>query len=91
MSSYRIQRMESIMEQLLAEIIVRKFEYDETLITITGVHIDSESDQAIVSVAVLPDEKREIVLRALNARAGDFAFMLIKKMKVKKLPFIMFV
>jgi ribosome-binding factor A len=78
------------MERILADGIVRDFEDGETLVTITGIRIDMENDQALIAVAVLPDEKREVVLRSLNKRAGEFAYMLLKKMKVKKIPFLVF-
>lgn len=91
MTAYRIQRMESVIEQLLADAIVRDVEDGETLITITNVRIDAKDDQAFVSVAVFPDENREAILKGLNRRAGDFAYALLKKMKVKKIPFLVFV
>ena len=90
MSVYRTQRMESIMEQLLADAIVRDVEDGDVLITITNVRIDTENDQAFISVVVFPDEKRDAVIKDLNRRAGDFAYALLKKMKVKKIPHIIF-
>jgi len=83
--------MESLIEQILADEIVRDIEDADTLITVTNVRIDLKEDQALVSVAVFPDEKREKVLAGLNRRAGDLAYRLLKKMKVKKVPFLMFV
>ena len=91
MGVYRTQRMESLMEQILADEIVRDIEDVDTLITVTNVRIDLKEDQALVSVSVFPDEKREKVLAGLNRRAGDLAYRLLKKMKVKKIPFLMFV
>ncbi len=91
MTLYRTQRMESVMEQILAEEIVKTIEDADTLITLTNIHIDLENDQAIISVAVFPDEKREAVLGGLNRRAGNLAFTVLKKMKVKKIPFLVFV
>lgn len=91
MTLYRTKRMESVMEQILSEEIVRTIEDVDTLITVTNIHIDLQNDQALVSVAVFPDEKREAVLAGLNRRAGGLAFTLLKKMKVKKIPFLVFV
>ncbi len=79
------------MERILSEEIVRTIEDVDTLITLTNIHIDLENDQALVSVAVFPDEKRAAVLVGLNRRAGGLAFTLLKKMKVKKIPFLVFV
>lgn len=91
MTAYRIQRMESVIEKLLADAIVRDVEDGEMLITVTNVRVDAEDDQAFVSVAVFPDEMREAVLKDLNRHAGDFAYTLLKKMKIKKIPFLVFV
>jgi len=82
--------MESLAEQLLAGEIVRDIEDAETLITLLGVRIDEENDRMHASVAVYPDEKREKVIASLNRRAGDLAYILLKKMKVKKVPFLVF-
>jgi len=88
---YRKERLESLIEQLLAEEILRNIEDERGLITITSVVIDMENDVAEISVSVYPDEVREGVVRRLNREAPDLAYKLLKKMKIKKVPFLKFV
>jgi ribosome-binding factor A len=90
MSLYRKQRMESLIAQLLSERIVRTIESDEALITITSVEIDEDNQKTNISVAVYPDSQKKNVLLKLNENAKDLAWYLIKKMRVKSIPTLVF-
>jgi ribosome-binding factor A len=90
MSLYRKQRMESLIAQLLSERIVRTIESDEALITITSVEIDEDNQKTNISVAVYPDTQKKNVLLKLNENAKDLAWYLIKKMRVKSIPTLVF-
>lgn len=82
--------MESLIAQLLSERIVRTIESDEALITITSVEIDEDNQKTNISVAVYPDTQKKNVLLKLNENAKDLAWYLIKKMRVKSIPTLVF-
>lgn len=82
--------MESLIAQLLSERIVRTIESDEALITITSVEIDEDNQKTNISVAVYPDSQKKNVLLKLNENAKDLAWYLIKKMRVKSIPTLVF-
>jgi ribosome-binding factor A len=90
MSLYRKQRLESVIARLLSEQIVREIESDKGLITITGVEVDEEHDKAVVHVSVYPDEHKKDALIKLNAQAPRLAWFLLKKIKIKKIPELVF-
>ena len=90
MGNYRRQRIESVMQHLLAQEIVRSVQVEGVLITITGVDVDEKEEKATVHMSVYPDEYRERVLKKLNGNAPDLAWFLLKKMKVKKVPELVF-
>ena len=90
MSLYRKQRFESIIQELLSKEILRTIESNGEIITITGVEIDEEHDKAIISVSVYPDEHRKDALIKLNAQTPSLAWYLLKKIKVKKIPTLVF-
>jgi hypothetical protein len=90
MSLYRKQRLESLIAQLLSERIVRTIESDKALITIISVEIDQENDKTIVSVAVYPDKYKKDVLLELNLKAPQLTWFLVDKIRVKKIPKLVF-
>jgi len=90
MSLYRKQRLESVIQELLSKEVVRSVEFDRGLITVTGVGIDEEHDKTIIQVSVYPDEYRKDALIKLNAQAPKLAWFLLKKIRVKKIPTLVF-
>lgn len=90
MSLYRKPRLESLIAQLLSERIVRTIESDNALITIISVEVDEDHDKTVVFVSVYPDEQRKNALIKLNAEAPALAWYLLKKIKVKKIPTLVF-
>jgi len=78
------------MQHLLAQEIVRSVQVEGVLITITGVDVDEKEEKTTVRMSVYPDEHRERVLKKLNSKAPDLAWFLLKKMKVKKVPELVF-
>ena len=90
MGIYRKQRFESIVEDLLAKEIVRSLESDKALITITGVELNEESDKLFVSVSIYPDEVVKDTLAYLKRHSPQLSWYLVKKMKVKKIPELIF-
>ncbi len=90
MSLYRKPRLESLIAQLLSEQIIRTIESDKALITITSVEVDEDHDKTIVIISVYPDEQKKNVLIKLNAEAPSLAWYLLKKIKIKKIPTLVF-
>jgi len=78
------------MRDLLSEEVVRHIEEPDALITIMSVVISDDLEKATVVVAVYPDEKKQNIIRRLNAQAGDLAYLLLKKMRVRKIPLLEF-
>ena len=87
---YRKERMESLMRDLLSEEVVRHIEQPDALITIMSVVISNDLEKATIVIAVYPDEKKQGIVRRLNERAGDLAYLLLKKMRVRKIPLLEF-
>lgn len=88
--AYRKEKFESLMGELLSEEILRNPPIEGALITITKVIVNKALEEALVHVSVLPDEQKKEVVRALNQQVGKFAYELLKKMQIKKVPHITF-
>ena len=90
MSLYRKPRLESLIQELIAQQIERTIEIENTLITVAGVEVDEEHDKTIVRISVFPDEKKKDVLIKLNGEASSLAWFLLKKIRIKKIPELLF-
>ena len=78
------------MQELLSEHITKTIEREGALITILGVHIDQDFEHADIAVSVFPDAQEKETIKYLNSKAGALAYDLLKKMRIKKVPFLVF-
>ncbi len=90
MSLYRKPRLESLIQELISEQIKKTIEINDVLITIMGVEVDEEHNKTIIHVSVFPDEKKKDVLIKLSNRAPALAWFLLKKIRIKKIPELIF-
>jgi ribosome-binding factor A len=91
MRFFRSERVSKLIREQLASLILREFEFPGALPTITDVVVDKKLEIARVTVSIIPSEKADIVLHALDARAGYLQHLLMKKINIKPMPRIMFV
>lgn len=91
MSSHRQDKMESLLRQEISRILSRDFFYEGALVTITGVATNDALSTAEVGVSIMPDGKKEEILKELKKFQGDFQRQLIKKLNMRFVPTINFV
>lgn len=87
---HRKERQESLIAKLLSEEIVKNLETPDALITITNIEINQEDETAAVAISVFPDGRKKDVLRGLKKIAPALQFTLLKKMRIKKVPSLIF-
>ena len=88
----RIEKIESLMQSVLAEMIARDFAVSrETIISITKVKASGNLQEAKVYISVLPDEKRGLVVNALEREVIFFQKALNRKLRMRPVPKIIFV
>jgi len=88
---YRKERMASVMRDLLAQEIEKTIDPNGALLTVMDVSIDEDFENAVVTISVFPDDKKNGFVRMLNKNAPTLAFFLLKKMKIRKVPMLEFV
>jgi ribosome-binding factor A len=91
MRFYRAQRVESLIQDQLGQIIIREVDFDGAFVTIMGVDVDKKMEYAKIRVSVLPTEKTEAAMKVLVHDAGYLQHLLLKKINIKPMPRIMFV
>lgn len=90
MRFFRAERVQKLIREELAKIIVREFEFPGALVTITEVEVDKKLEHARVLVSVLPASKSEGALAALGRRVGHLQHALNVKMNIRPMPRISF-
>jgi len=90
MQFFRYERVKSLIHEKLSQLVFKEIEIPGAIITITSVDVSKKLDRAIASVAVLPPEKAENVLKVLNAQAPMLQHKLLKIINIKPMPRIMF-
>jgi ribosome-binding factor A len=90
MRFFRSQRVESLIQDQLSQIISRELEFNGALVTIMGVDVDKKMERAKIRVSVIPAAKEDDALRELGKNAGNLQHMLLKKINIKPMPRIMF-
>jgi ribosome-binding factor A len=91
MRFYRAQRVESLIQDQLGQIIIREVDFDGAFVTIMGVDVDKKMEYAKIRVSVLPAEKTEAAMKELVRNVGYLQHLLLRKINIKPMPRIMFV
>jgi ribosome-binding factor A len=91
MRFYRAQRVESLIQDQLGQIIIREVDFAGAFVTIMGVDVDKKMEYAKIRVSVLPAEKTEAAMKELVRNVGYLQHLLLRKINIKPMPRIMFV
>lgn len=92
MAEHRIEKIESLMRQTLAEMIEREFVPPAgALVSLTKVSARGNLQEAKVYISAIPDRELEKVMAALEKNVWDFQQELNKKLKMRPVPKIIFV
>lgn len=88
----RIIRINQLIKILLSQIILKEFEFKkEALVTLTRVKTSPDLAESQIFISVWPKEKEEKILKILNKNKKLLQKILNKKLKIKKVPRIVFV
>jgi ribosome-binding factor A len=82
----RIDQINSLLKNELAELINIEGILPDGLITVTRVKTSPDLRYAKISVSVLPDNQAGTALKKLRQKSGFFTAVLRKKLKIKFIP-----
>lgn len=86
----RHQRVESLIREELDRIILRELEFEEAVVTITGVEAHKDLETALIWVSVLPKEKSLKVMKDLEKNLRRLQHLLLLKINIKPMPQLRF-
>ncbi len=84
--NHRPDRVASLMQHELSDLVLRELEFSGALVTVSGVEVSKKLDFARVMVTVLPAEKEGEVLDILRKAHAELQFKLGRKLNIKPMP-----
>jgi len=91
MPPFRNQRLANLIKRELSQMIVRDFNFDGALATITFVKISDGSSFAEIGVSVIPSSEGDRVVKILKRSQKMFLKKLIKILNIRHVPDLSFV
>lgn len=90
MSSNRIEKVNSLLEQEISNIIVRDFHF-QALVTLTRVETTGNLIEAKAYISVLPENETDQVIKTLNGDVYNVQQKINKRLNMRPIPKIKFV
>lgn len=90
MRTFRSQRVEDLIQEYLAELLIREFDFDGALVTIKTVAVDSDLKTASVKLSVIPFEKELATYIMVDSRKKELQRKLLRKLNIRPLPQLKF-
>ena len=88
--NHRVLRINNLVHEELAKLLVREVDFRGALATITEVVTTDEIDYAVVRISVIPSDRAEDVLRTLTKATSHLQYLLIRKINIRPMPKIRF-
>jgi len=82
----RVDKLNELFKEEIADLISREIYIDNALITVSYVSCTGDLNYAKVGISVLPDKFSGTALKILRSHTSQFAGILKKKLKIRKIP-----
>ncbi len=90
MKFHRPDRVSSLLQDQLNQLLLREIDIPGALITITEVRVSKDVTEAMIKISVIPSEKGEEVLEILQKAKRGLQYKLVRMMNIKPTPRIDF-
>jgi ribosome-binding factor A len=88
--NHRPLRVAQLIRDHLALMLVREFEFEHALVTVTEVDVASNIATAVIGVSIIPESRAEGVLHALQRDTRRIEHELFKKLNIRPMPHLSF-
>lgn len=86
----RIKRVNQLIKEKIADILVKELSFDDVLITVQNVDTSKDLKYAKVGISIMPFEKSEEILKILQKQTPNIQKELNKAIQIKFVPKIKF-
>jgi len=92
MAEYRVERVNSLIQRILANYIVKDFcTSRDIIISVTRVETSGNVFESKVFISVFPTQERAKIVESLNRNIAEFQNKLNKNLRMRPVPKITFV
>ena len=89
--SIRLQRVNEVIKEEISQLLLREFDFDKNLVTITEVNTSPNLKQSKIKISVLPQENAKAIYIQLKKKIFDLQQALNKKLNMRPVPKISFI
>ena len=86
----RIKRVNQLIKEKIADILVKELSFDDVLITVQNVDTSKDLKYAKVGISIMPFERSEEILKILQNQTSNVQKELNKAIQIKFVPKIKF-
>ena len=86
----RIKRVNQLIKEKIADILVKELSFDDVLITVQNVDTSKDLKYAKVGISIMPFERSEEILKILQKQTPNVQKELNKAIQIKFVPKIKF-
>lgn len=89
--SNRLEKVNSLLEQEISKMLAKDFDFSGGIITLTRVDVTANLIEAKAYISVLPEDKTDAAIKALNKNVYSIQQKLNKMLNMRPIPKIKFV
>ena len=89
--SNRIEKVNSLLEKEISKILLRDFNFQGSMVTLTHVDTTANLIEARAYISVFPEQSTDKVVKTLNSNVVDVQKKINKKLNMRPIPKIIFV
>jgi len=86
----RHQRVESLIQEELNNLILKEVEFSGALVTVISVHVQKDLEYVDIGISVIPTARSGEALKILEKNRKYLQHLLLKKINIKPMPEIRF-
>ena len=90
MGAHKNEKLTSLLEQKLAELILREIDVAGALVTVEDVAVSDDLVQARVRLSIIPHEKEVEVYNEVEVKKKELAHKILKSTKLRRVPTLRF-
>lgn len=87
----RVEKVNSLLQREIGQILLKEFQFGESLITLARVETTANLIQTRVYISVFPEEKNAEIIKTLNRRVYEIQSKINKLLNMRPIPKIIFV
>ena len=91
MSTNRLEKVNSLLEKEIGNIILKDFDFQGVLVTLTHVEATANLIEAKVYISTLPEDKSDNIVKILNKGVYSIQRKINKMLNMRPIPKIIFV